>query len=86
MRELFNAVKKLDVSGVPGVAGALDIEWSSRPYEGKPQGEPTKVFELTPHGALELTLADGTVLVIGTSEWCTVDYYAPPAAKQEVRS
>lgn len=78
--ELPNRVEKLDVSGVPGIAEALDIEWSSRDYEGKPPGEPTKVFDLGTHGALKLTLADGTVLVIGTSEWCTVDYYAPHAA------
>lgn len=78
--DLTNKVEKLDVSGVPGIAEALDIECSGREFEGKPLGQPTKVFDLGTHGALKLTLANGIVLVIGTSEWCTVHYYAPPAA------
>ena len=76
--ELPNQVKKLDVSDAPGIAEAVDIEWSSRKYDGMPIGACTKSFELGTHGALKLTLADGTVIVIGTSEWCIVDYYAPP--------
>lgn len=76
--ELPNTVNKIDVSDSPGIAEALDIEWSSRNYEGQPPGAPTKSFELGTHGALKLTLADGSILIIGTSEWCTVDYYAPP--------
>lgn len=74
--ELQNKVKMIDVSDVPGIAEALDIDWSVRDYEGKPTGEPTMSFDLGTHGALKLTLSDGTVLVIGTSEWCTVDFYS----------
>lgn len=77
--DLPNNVNKLNLDGVRGIAEALDIQWSSRDYEGKPTAAPTKTFDLDTHGALQLTLTDGTVLVIGTSEWCTVDYYAPPA-------
>lgn len=75
--DLPNSVTKLDVSGVAGIAEALDIAVSYRDYEGQPLGDPTKEFDLRTHGALQLTLSNGTVLVIGTSEWCTVSYYAP---------
>ena len=75
--DVQNKIEKLDVTGALGISEALLVEWSSREYEGQPLGSPTKVFELSTHGALKLTLADGTVLVISTSEWCTVDYYAP---------
>ena len=79
MTQQQNRVNALEVSSVPGIAEALDIHWSSRDYAGKPISSPTKTFNLQTHGALQLTLADGAVLVIGTSEWCDVDYYAPPA-------
>ena len=73
--ELPNKTQLLDVSDVRGITEALDIEWSSRDYEGKPAVEPAITFDLNTHGALKLTLANGDVLVVGTSEWCSVDYY-----------
>jgi len=75
---LENATIEIDVSDVSDIVNALAIKYSSRNYEEEPTIEPTKSFDLITGGALKLTMKNGATFVIGTSEWATVDYYAPP--------
>ena len=75
---LSNEVNVLDISDAPGISEALAIGSSSHRYGLELTNKPTKTFTLETHGALQLTLDNGAVLVIGTSEWCSVTYYAAP--------
>lgn len=78
--DLPNRTEAIDVSSVDGIAEAIAVEWSSRSFDGEPLGKPTHSFDLGTHGALKITMENGDVLVIGTSEWATVDFYNADSA------
>ena len=68
----------IDTSKVPAITDAFTIEFHRYgEWEGKPSGDPALGVDLPTHGALQLTLADGTVVAISASEWATMKAFPP---------
>jgi hypothetical protein len=64
---------------VPAITDAFTIDNLRADWPRMPSGDPVMDIELPTHGALQLTLADGTVLLISASEWHNVMVFPPHA-------
>ena len=69
----------IDTSAVPAITDAFTIGNLRADWPGMPSGTPAMDIDLPTHGALHLTLADGTVLLISASEWAEVKVFPPHA-------
>jgi hypothetical protein len=67
----------VDVSQFASIQEAFTVDDGTSEWAGKPTDESGLQIELPTHGAMQLTLADGTVLVIWTSEWGGVSIHPP---------
>ena len=77
-----NPSSPVDVSQFASIKEAFTVDDGTTEWAGKPADESGLQIELPTHGAMQLTLADGTVLVIWTSEWGGVSIH-PPAGSSE---
>jgi hypothetical protein len=53
----------------------LAIQHCNRDYDGKPKGDPTMAIDMPTGGAIQITLANGDVIVAWTSEWGGLEYH-----------
>ena len=58
------------LENMPMIKAVEDVSHASENTD-----EPISVMHTETNGAIKITLANGDYLVIGTSEWCDIEYF-----------